>query len=205
MKAKTIEEFFGTLQQSTVETWKSHLKTDKHDVHVILDDFYEDIVDLVDTFIENYMGIYGKVKDYKNLMSTDDMDPITYLKELKDLVKSGCKELLKEEDTELHSDADEILSLIDSTLYKLKELTKNESNSTMKSLSDFIKENLNEAREEIYSVAFIGLDDKEGLPLTVQVHVPREYSKAFEKYLEKEADNTIYNADGLTNDFELDR
>lgn len=74
----------------------------------------------------------------------------------------------------------------------------------MENLKDLIQESIvNEAREEIYSVAFIGLDDKEGIPLTVQVHVPREYSRAFEKYLEKEADISIAHADGLTNDYEL--
>lgn len=200
MKANNIEEFFGTLQQATVETWKSHLKTDKYSKHMALNDFYEDIVDLVDTLIEDYMGLYGKVEDYVNIMSTDKIGAIDYLEELHDLVKSGRKDLFKEEDTELASDIDAILSLIDSTLYKLKELKESGI-----SLKNYLNESLdiNEAREEIYNVAFIGLDDKEGLPLTVQVHVQREYSKAFEEYLEKEADNSIYRADGLTNDFEL--
>lgn len=201
MKAKTIEEFFGTLQQATVETWKEHLKTDKYSSHIALNEFYEGIVELVDALIEEYMGKYGKVTEFKNIMTSEKLGAVKYLEELRELVTSGREELIDEKDTELHSDIDAILSLISSTLYKLKELKEHK----MKNLSDFIKENLNEAREEIYSVAFIGLDDKEGLPLTVQVHVPREYSKAFEKYLEKEADNTIYNADGLTNEFELER
>lgn len=200
MKANNIEEFFGTLQQATVETWKEHLKTDKYSSHIALNDFYEDIVELVDALIEEYMGKYGKVTEFKNIMTSEKLGAIKYLEELRELVTAGREELIDEKDTELHSDIDAILSLISSTLYKLKELKEHK----MKNLTDFIKENLNEAREEIYNVAFIGLDDKEGLPLTVQVHVPREYSKAFEKYLEKEADNSIAHADGLTNDFELD-
>ena len=146
------------------------------------------------------MGKYGKVTEFKNIMTSEKLGAVKYLEELQELVTTGREELIDEKDTELHSDIDAILSLISSTLYKLKELKEHK----MKGLADFIKENLNEAREEIYSVAFIGLDDKDGLPLTVQVHVPREYSKAFEKYLEKEADNSIAHADGLTNDFELD-
>ena len=200
MKAKNIEEFFGTLQQATVETWKEHLKTDKYSSHIALNEFYEGIVELVDALIEEYMGKYGKVKEFKNIMTSEKLGAVKYLEELQELVTTGREELIDEKDTELHSDIDAILSLISSTLYKLKELKEHK----MKGLADFIKENLNEAREEIYSVAFIGLDDKDGLPLTVQVHVPREYSKAFEKYLEKEADNSIAHADGLTNDFELD-
>ena len=203
MKAKNIEEFFGTLQQSTVEAWKEHLNTDKYSSHIALNDFYEDIVELVDTLIEDYMGKYGKVKEYKNLMSSEKMGAIKYLEELRELTTDGNKNLIDKEDTELHSDIDAILSLIDSTLYKLKELTENR----IKNLSDFIKEsiqNVNEGREEIYGVAFNGLEDKHGEPITVEVRVPREYSSDFEDYLQKEAGNTIAHADGRTNDFELD-
>lgn len=139
MKAQTIEEFFGTLQQSTVEAWKKHLKTDKYSNHIALNDFYEDVVELVDTLIEDYMGIYGKVENYKNIMPSEEMTAIEYLEELRDLCKTSSEELFNEDDTELFSDLDNIISLIDSTLYKLKELGENKS---FGSLSDFIKESL---------------------------------------------------------------
>jgi hypothetical protein len=138
MKANTIEEFFGTLQQSTVEAWKKHLKTDKYSKHIALNEFYEDIVELVDTLIEDYMGIYGKVEDYKNLMTSEEMSAIEYLKELRDLCKNSSKELFDEDDSELFSDIDNIVSLIDSTLYKLKELDE----TKLVSLKDFIAESL---------------------------------------------------------------
>ena len=41
----TIEEYFGTLQQSFVEIWKNHLQTSKYRDHKALNDYYEDIVD----------------------------------------------------------------------------------------------------------------------------------------------------------------
>ena len=138
MKAQNIEEFFGTLQQSTVEAWKKHLKTDKYSAHIALNEFYEDIVELVDTLIENYQGLYGKVKNYKNLMSTDEMSAIDYLEELKELTKDARKTLIKEDDSELQSDIDAILSLIDSTLYKLKELKENK----IMNLKDYLLESL---------------------------------------------------------------
>ena len=137
MKVKNIEEFFGTLQQSTVETWKEHLKTDKYSSHIALNDFYEDIVELVDALIEDYMGKYGKVKDFKNIMTTEKLGAIKYLEELRELVTSGRKELIDEKDTELHSDIDAILSLIDSTLYKLKELDEQKM-----SIVDYIKSHM---------------------------------------------------------------
>ena len=138
MTAKTIAEFFGTLQQSTVEVWKEHLKTDKYSAHMALNEFYSEIVELVDTLIENYMGIYGKVGEYKNLMSTDKQNAIDYLSELRSFTIESRDALIDEKDTELWSDIDDILALIDSTLYKLKELKE----SNFISLTDFLTESL---------------------------------------------------------------
>lgn len=194
MKANTIEEFFGTLQQATVETWKKHLKTDKYSKHIALNDFYEDIVELVDTLIEDYMGIYGKVEDYKNLMTTDKMSAVEYLEELRDLCKSSSKELFKEDDSELFSDIDNIVSLIDSTLYKLKELkegTVGLKNYLMEKFS-----NLNEARKITYDVSFLGTQDGDGTPYTVSITIDKEHQKNFEAFLENEQDNIFYHAEG---------
>jgi len=143
MKAKNIQEFFGTLQQATVEAWKEHLKTDKYSSHIALNEFYEDIVELVDTLIEDYMGLYGKVEDYKNIMTTDKMDAVKYLEELHELTVEGRKEFFKEDDPELLADCDSILSLIDSTLYKLKELKESEEKKEF-SLMNYLKESLDE-------------------------------------------------------------
>ena len=138
MKAKNIEEFFGTLQQATVEAWKEHLKTDKYSKHIALNEFYEDIIELVDTLIEDYMGIYGKVSDYENIMTTEKIGAVEYLESLREMCKEAADDLFDEDDdSELLSDIDNILSLIDSTLYKLKELKENDE---LKSLSEYIKE-----------------------------------------------------------------
>lgn len=149
MQAKNIEEFFGTLQQATVEAWKEHLKTDKYSKHIALNDFYEDIVELVDTLIEDYMGIYGKVSDYKNIMTTEKIGAVEYLESLREMCKEAADDLFDEDDdSELLSDIDNILSLIDSTLYKLKEL---KENNMLKSLSEYIQESLlNESKEKYY-------------------------------------------------------
>lgn len=103
-----------------------------------LNEFYSEIVELVDTLIENYMGIYGKVGEYKNLMSTDKQNAIDYLSELRSFTIESRDALIDEKDTELWSDIDDILALIDSTLYKLKELKE----SNFISLTDFLTESL---------------------------------------------------------------
>lgn len=141
----TIEEYFGTLQQSFVEIWKNHLQTDKYSDHKALNEYYDDIVKAVDKLIEAWQGINGKTGDLKNTLTTEFDDPVPYLKALKKFTKEGRKELISEEDTELWSDIDDILNLIDSTLYQLKELDESKG---MKSLSQFLKESLNEKKDE---------------------------------------------------------
>ncbi len=140
MKANTVEEYLGTLQQSMVESWKSHLKTDKYSAHKALNEFYDDVIDLVDTLIEAYQGLHGKVEGLKNIMSTDKMSAIDYLEELREMTAEGREQFFEE--PELQSDVDAILSLIDGTLYKLKELKENR----IFSLKDYLVEKcLNES------------------------------------------------------------
>lgn len=115
-----IEELFGTLQQSMVETWRSHLKTSKYSEHIALDEYYNAIVDLVDALVENWMGTHEKVEDYVNLLNDEEYESIAYLEALRDIVVEG-RELM--DSSELESNVDDILGLIDRTLYKLKNLT----------------------------------------------------------------------------------
>lgn len=139
MEAKNIEQYFGTLQQSTVEAWRKHLKVSKKSQHETLNDFYEDIVDVVDKLIEDYMSIHGKVENYENLLSEKDMDALKYLETLRVFTREGADELFDEDDTELFSDVDNILSVMDTAIYKLKEL---EESKSYKDLKDFINEQL---------------------------------------------------------------
>lgn len=136
----TIEELFGTLQQSTVATWRKHLRTAKYGKHEALDEFYKEMPEKVDALIEAWMGAHGKkVKGYENLLHASNMNTLKYLNELKKVCKDGY-ELMGDND-ELKGLLDDIVNQINSTLYKVKEL----SESTMVSLSDFINEALNDS------------------------------------------------------------
>lgn len=137
MKANSVEEFFGTLLYSKTETHKSHLETSTNRDHVTLNDFYDDIVDLVDDLIEAYQGIHGKVNGYENILKTDGPDAVGYLEDLRDMVRAGRDEYCKE--SELQSICDEILELIDSTLYKLKEFKEDRK---MRSMYELVSESL---------------------------------------------------------------
>ena len=138
MKTNTIGEFFGTLLYSKTETHKSHLETGVHRDHITLNEFYDDIVDLIDSLIETYQGLHGKVKDYKNLLTTDGPDTVDYFENLREMVVDGRKKYCTE--SELQSICDSILELIDSTLYKLKEFEESETPSKMRPLYEALKE-----------------------------------------------------------------
>ena len=136
----TIEQLFGTLQQSVVSTWRKHLRTAKYAKHIALNEFYEDMPDKVDALIEAWMGVNGKkIKGYENILQSANMNTLTYLKELKKITKQGYE--LMGGEKELEALLDDIVELIDSTLYKVKELDESE---TLIDLSDYINEALNE-------------------------------------------------------------
>lgn len=139
----TIEQLFGTLQQSVVATWRKHLRTAKYAKHIALNDFYEDMPEKVDALIEAWMGANGrKIKGFENILQSANMNTLTYLKELKKVAKQGYE--LMGENEELVGLLDDIMELINSTLYKVKEL--NESVSV--NLSDYINEALNESMKK---------------------------------------------------------
>ena len=138
MKANNIGELFGTLQQSVVAEWRKHLQTGKYSKHMALDEFYKDMPEAVDDLIEAYQGHNSvKVEDYKNIIDATEYDALGYLEALHDMIHES-KYLL--EGSELLSLLDECLSIIDSTMYKLRELK--EDMTSLTSLKSYIKEQL---------------------------------------------------------------
>ena len=138
----TIEELFGTLQQSIIGAWRKHLRTSKYSKHMALDEFYTEMPEKVDALIEAWMGVNGrKPKSFDNLLSSKNLGTLDYLKSLRKVVKDGYA--LMEGEPELEACLDDIAELIDSTLYKVKELKENKN---MKELKDYIIESLNEAK-----------------------------------------------------------
>lgn len=137
-----VAEYFGTLLQSVTETHKKHLMTGKYSDHKALNEFYDEMPDLIDALIEHYQGTHGKVEDYKNTIEAEGKDAVKYLEELLEFTKAGQEELF-EDDSDLSSDIDSIRGQIASTLYQLKEL--GESRSTgMRPLIEYIRESFSE-------------------------------------------------------------
>lgn len=131
----TIEQFLGTLMHSSLEIWKQHLLTDDYNKHVILNDFYDEVIEKVDSLVEHWFGVHGKVKSFDNVLIVENLDVVNYFEKLAKIVRVGVELFCKE--SELKSDGDDILGLIDSTLYKYKELAESKGFIKIPSFGDF--------------------------------------------------------------------
>jgi len=114
--AKLISFLFHSRTQAHV----FHLQTTSFAEHKALNDYYDEIIELVDGLVESYQGKYGVLKGYSNygiLEYTDKNQVITYFEAL---VSKVCALRDSVTDSYLQNQIDTVLELIESTLYKLK-------------------------------------------------------------------------------------
>ena len=138
----TVANIFGTLQECVTITWRLHLKTRKHHIHVTLNEFYEKALDIVDDIIEQYQGIYGVVEDtFTNCVVGDGKSESEYLTELKTFIENN--RCVLGDHSEINSTIDEFLALIDSTIYKITSFCENE----IKSFDEFVYEDYTAIKE----------------------------------------------------------
>jgi hypothetical protein len=112
-----IVSYFNNAKQQAI-VW--HHQTTSLSEHEALQEFYTEIVELLDGLSESYAGIYGRLKgfDVEDLMDWGGLDnTIAYYK--------GCYEWLQIErksapqDTWIQNQLDEIAQLLGQTLYRL--------------------------------------------------------------------------------------
>jgi len=111
--------FAATMLHSATNTHFFHWSTDSFSKHMALGTYYDEVVSLVDDLVEAYMGCYEKINSFPSVYH-QPKEPIKYLESLKTFVDDARKDLPQE--TQLQNIIDEIAQLIDSTLYKLKNL-----------------------------------------------------------------------------------
>jgi hypothetical protein len=121
----SVVAFFSKLFESREMAHVYHLQVrgdeGSHAAHLALGEYYDGILDLIDTVIETYQGQYGIVDGYETIDTngTKTKEKLAYFEELAEYVKHARKSI-SEEDTHLHSIVDDIVVLIYKTLYKLK-------------------------------------------------------------------------------------
>jgi hypothetical protein len=114
-----LGKFLGTLMSSRTQAHIFHLQTQSYAAHKALGSYYEDVVDLIDSYAEMAQGRYGIIRGYQ--MTTQLLEDDSALKYFMGLQKfvDGIRTQLPQ-DGELNNTVDEISGLISSTIYKLK-------------------------------------------------------------------------------------
>jgi hypothetical protein len=98
-----------------------HLQTTSFAEHKALNEFYDGILDLADSFIETYQGKYGRVKGKLTPSIETDMQGMDYIKSIRPIFASDglVRKSFSPDDTHLANITDEMLALVDHTLYLL--------------------------------------------------------------------------------------
>ena len=115
-----VGAFFLKLLHSATNTHIHHLQTSSYAQHKALGDFYDEIVDLVDGLVETYQGTKGIVK-YPDAYEKPLIDGLAEITALNSFVIAN-RDILGDE-SNIQNEVDTILSLIQSTMYKLKQLS----------------------------------------------------------------------------------
>ena len=114
-----VMQFTMCLLHSVTNAHILHLTTRSYAEHKALEDYYTEVGDRVDEFIEAFQGKYGLLHDFIADYALPGQ-PIEYLTYLKDEVATLRRSEKFPQDSELQNSVDEIAQLIDSTLYKLR-------------------------------------------------------------------------------------
>jgi hypothetical protein len=117
--ADPVMTFVMCLLHSVTNAHILHLSTTSYSAHKALENFYEEIGDHVDDFVEAFQGKYGLLTDYKAEYALPT-SPIDYLNYLKAEVEKLRRDPAFPQDSEFQNEVDNIANLINSTLYKLR-------------------------------------------------------------------------------------
>lgn len=111
------ELVIGQLFQSRDCMHIVHLQTTSYSEHKALNAYYDSILDLTDDLLESYMGTIGKRLNFK-IPASEYTNSKQHLTQLRDYVMKH-RTVFGKENTHLQNIIDEIIALINKTLYLL--------------------------------------------------------------------------------------
>jgi hypothetical protein len=111
----------GMLMRSRTQAHVYHLETNSFSKHSALEAYYTGIVPLLDRYAEVYMGKYGKINKYNGLNNGINRNSMSVLGYFTGMLKT-INEMNLPQDPSLRNIQDEIIALIQSTIYKLRNL-----------------------------------------------------------------------------------
>lgn len=97
-----------------------HLRTRSYSQHKALRKFYEGLIDNIDTLAESYQGRYG-IQDYPELPYKQESDAVMMLRGLRRYIDEN--RMMMCEHSEIQNTIDEVVTLINTTLYRLENLS----------------------------------------------------------------------------------
>jgi len=112
------EKFIAKLFQSRDITHLAHLATTSYAEHKALNSYYDSLLDFIDSFVEAYQGLHGLIK--LEIPASFNQNAVSHLQELLKYIDENKKIFT---DSALLNQVDEVKTLIQSTLYKLKNLS----------------------------------------------------------------------------------
>jgi hypothetical protein len=116
-----IGQFISTLFASRTQAHIFHLQTDSFAAHKALNEYYDEIIGITDGLVESYQGKYGIISGYGNIALQEYQnidDVIMYFASLEAFVSKSRTMICQ--DSYIQNQIDEIIALINSTLYKLR-------------------------------------------------------------------------------------
>lgn len=120
-----MNEYVGTLMQSRNQAHIFHLQTSSYAQHVALQEYYEGVVDLIDSLVEAYQGKYEILTDYKMIGVLADIEEddnvLTYIEKIARYCELKREKL--PQDGFLNNIYDDIDTLLRTTQYKISKLS----------------------------------------------------------------------------------
>jgi hypothetical protein len=117
-----LSAFIQNLLHCVTNAHLLHLQSRSYSQHMALGDFYDGLDDLTDSLAEVIQGKYGLLTGYTASYDLPPTDPIAYLEQIAGYVEASRRSNWYPKDTNIQNETDNIVSLIDSTLYKLRYL-----------------------------------------------------------------------------------
>jgi DNA-binding ferritin-like protein len=116
-------DFVGMFFLARDVTHSVHLNTRSYAKHKALQKFYENIIDLADTFAEAYQGRHGLIGAISLQSSKKTANVTEFLQDQLEEIEANRYKVCDKDDSPLQNLIDGIIELYLSTLYKLKFLS----------------------------------------------------------------------------------
>lgn len=113
----SIGQFFLTLLHAATNGHILHLQTKSYAEHKALQAYYENLPDLVDNIIEQWQGAYQTIVEYPVGYAAPNSDALQEVTTVRDFVVKN--RAIVGDYTSIQNQVDELMSLLDSTVYKL--------------------------------------------------------------------------------------